>query len=55
MLQGHLDMNGAVVDIIYSPERAGLEWTLRIVTSTACTPLEVAVQSQEMASYLFFL
>lgn len=42
-------MNGAVVDMLHSPERPGLEWILRIVTSTALTPFEVAVQSQELA------
>lgn len=49
MLQGHLDLNGAVVDIARCPERPTLEYVLRIVTSTACTPFEVAVQSEEMA------
>lgn len=50
MLQGQLDMNGAVVDLIHHPERPGLEWVLKIVTSTACTPLEVALQSRELVS-----
>ncbi|KAK9878390.1 hypothetical protein WA026_021698 [Henosepilachna vigintioctopunctata] len=49
MLQGHLDMNGAVVDLIQNPERTGLEWGFRIVTSTACTAFEVAVHSKELA------
>ncbi|XP_044272158.1 1-phosphatidylinositol 4,5-bisphosphate phosphodiesterase gamma-1 isoform X2 [Tribolium madens] len=49
MLQGQLDMNGAVVDLIHHPERPGLEWVVKIVTSTACTPLEVALQSRELA------
>ncbi|XP_018333855.1 1-phosphatidylinositol 4,5-bisphosphate phosphodiesterase gamma-1 [Agrilus planipennis] len=49
LLQGNLDMNGAVVDFFHNAERPGLEWILRIVTTTACTPLEVAVQSREMA------
>ncbi|XP_045463914.1 1-phosphatidylinositol 4,5-bisphosphate phosphodiesterase gamma-1 [Harmonia axyridis] len=49
MLQGHLDMCGAVVDLLQNPDRVGLEWVLRIVTSTACTPFEVAVHSKELA------
>jgi phosphatidylinositol phospholipase C gamma-1 len=49
MLQGHLDMNGAVVDMVYHPERPGFEWVLKIATSTACTPLEVAVRSRDLA------
>lgn len=50
ILQGQLDLNGAVVDIFHNRERPGLEWILRITTSTACTPLEVAVQSSELVS-----
>lgn len=50
ILQGHLDMNGAVVDIIRCPERPQLEYVLRIITSTAFTPFEVAVQTEELAT-----
>lgn len=50
MLQGHLDMSGAVVDLLQNPDRVGLEWVLRIVTSTACTPFEVAVHSKELVN-----
>uniref|UniRef100_A0A1Y1KG69 1-phosphatidylinositol 4,5-bisphosphate phosphodiesterase gamma n=1 Tax=Photinus pyralis TaxID=7054 RepID=A0A1Y1KG69_PHOPY len=49
MLQGCLDMNGAFADMHHCPSRPSLEWELRIVTSTACAPLDVAVQSREMA------
>lgn len=48
MLQGSLDMNGALVELHHSSSRPGLEWELRIVTSTACTPLDVSVQSRDM-------
>lgn len=49
MLHGQLDMNGAVVDFVECPDRVGLECTLRIVTSTACTPFQVALHSRELA------
>ncbi|KAL3276024.1 hypothetical protein HHI36_020754 [Cryptolaemus montrouzieri] len=49
MLQGQLDMNGAIVDLLNNPDRVGLEWVLRIVTLTACTPFEVAVRSRDLA------
>lgn len=50
MLQEHLDLNGAVLDLVHNHERPGLEWVIRIVTSTACTAFEAAVQSQELVS-----
>lgn len=48
-MQGHLDMNGAVVEIVHNADGPGMKWILKIVPSTACTPFEVAVQSQELA------
>lgn len=55
MLQGQLDMNGAVVELIHNTERPALEWVLKIVTSTACTPLEIAVQSKDLVSFFSLL
>ncbi|KRT82052.1 C2 domain containing protein, partial [Oryctes borbonicus] len=48
-LQDHLDLNGAVVDLIHNEQNYGLEWILRIVTSTSCTSFNVAVQTKELA------
>lgn len=49
MFQGSLDMKGAVVDIRHNPECPGMEWIIRIVTSTACTAFECAVESEDLA------
>ncbi|XP_060519361.1 1-phosphatidylinositol 4,5-bisphosphate phosphodiesterase gamma-1 isoform X2 [Cylas formicarius] len=49
MMQGYLDMHGAVVDLLHIPERPGLEWALKIVTSTAVTAFEVSLQSRDLA------
>lgn len=48
--QGQLDVSGAVVEIIHSMTPQGLEWILKISTTTSCAPLEAAVQSMEDAT-----
>lgn len=47
MLQGSLDMNGVLVEL-NSTGRPTMEWELTIVQSTACTSLNVAVQSKDV-------
>lgn len=43
-----IDLNGAVVDFTHNEDRPGMEWIVRIVTSTAYTPFECGVQSQDL-------
>ncbi|XP_050292853.1 1-phosphatidylinositol 4,5-bisphosphate phosphodiesterase gamma-1 isoform X2 [Anthonomus grandis grandis] len=49
VIQGSLDMKGAVVELINRPERPGLEWLIRIAPSTALVPFDCAVQSRDYA------
>ncbi|KAJ8922161.1 hypothetical protein NQ315_004096 [Exocentrus adspersus] len=49
MFQGSLDLKGAIVDIAHNPGCPGMEWVIRIVTSTACTAFECAVESKDLA------
>ncbi|XP_030750382.1 1-phosphatidylinositol 4,5-bisphosphate phosphodiesterase gamma-1 isoform X2 [Sitophilus oryzae] len=46
VVQGSLDMNGAVVDLLRCEERPGFECVLRITTSTALTAFDIAVPSE---------
>ncbi|KAL1501701.1 hypothetical protein ABEB36_006983 [Hypothenemus hampei] len=50
VIQGSLDMKGAVVELLHNPERTGLEWLIRINPATALMPFDVAVQSRDYAS-----
>lgn len=52
MFQGSLDMKGAIVDIRHNPDCPGMEWIIRIVTSTACTAFECAVESEDLVSFI---
>ncbi|CAG9767976.1 unnamed protein product [Ceutorhynchus assimilis] len=49
VIQGSLDMKGAVVELLHNPERPGLEWLIRITPSTALIAFDVAVQSRDNA------
>ncbi|CAH1986383.1 unnamed protein product [Acanthoscelides obtectus] len=50
VLQGCMDMNGAVVDCVHNTtDRQGMEWIVRIVPSTACTTFECGIQTQDLA------
>lgn len=47
-------MNGAIVEL-NSTGRPSMEWELTIVTSTACTSLNVAVQSKDQVCYVYLV
>ncbi|KAL3276021.1 hypothetical protein HHI36_020751 [Cryptolaemus montrouzieri] len=49
MLQGELDTNGILVNLLHNPDRVGLEWGLKIVPWNACHSFEVAVGSRDLA------
>ncbi|XP_066257802.1 1-phosphatidylinositol 4,5-bisphosphate phosphodiesterase gamma-1 [Euwallacea similis] len=49
VIQGSIDMKGAVVEILQNAERPGLEWVIRINPATALIAFDVAVQSRDYA------
>lgn len=48
MLQGSLDMNGAVLEFNQNVDRSGMEWIIKIVPATAYNFLECGIQSQQL-------
>ncbi|XP_019759127.2 1-phosphatidylinositol 4,5-bisphosphate phosphodiesterase gamma-1 [Dendroctonus ponderosae] len=49
VIQGSLDMKGAIVNLVHNPDRPDLEWIIRINSSTALMAFDVAVQSRDNA------